>query len=164
MYGPPTAPPPPGRDVRAEALRWIFAAVPLLSLGLLAWVPFIHLASRRGRRSDWRYAALYGALSVGEVILLVTIPDGDDGNAGVFGGAYVIALILGACCHAAVTGHLPRHTPHAPQQTPLPGPYGTHHPAPPPTPTPATPTYPRMHQVASELDELGEYLRRQEGR
>ncbi|MEO3750332.1 hypothetical protein [Streptomyces sp. B6B3] len=38
---------------------------------------------------------------------------------------------------------------------------------PPAAPAPAVPTapdYPRMRQVASELDELGEYLRRQEGR
>ncbi|MEV1006714.1 hypothetical protein [Streptomyces sp. NPDC049881] len=170
MYGPPTAPPPPRRDIRAEVLRWLFAVVPLLSLGVLSWVPFLHIATRRGRRSDWLFATLYGVLSAGELTMLITIPSDNDSTAGAIGGTYTVLLILGACVHAALTGYLPSHSAHPPQQQPLPSPYGTPHPTPPPTPgayatpTPSPSTSSRMRQVASELDELGEYLRRQEGR
>ncbi|MEV0123462.1 hypothetical protein AB0I16_18370 [Streptomyces sp. NPDC050703] len=83
------------------------------------------------------------------------------------------------------TGYAPQQpaygypAPHTPApHTPVPGPAPTHHTAPAPAPTPP-PAYPRpdqqtaqpparpaparIHQVRAELDELSDYLRKQEG-
>ncbi|WP_052852473.1 hypothetical protein [Streptomyces avicenniae] len=182
MYGPPI--PPPRRDVRAEILRWVLALVPLVSLGLLAWVPFLNVAAQRKRRSDWWFVALYVTLSVIETIMFANIPSDAETDLSAFAGGYVIALMAGACCHAAITGYLPRrghaahhpgpagpYTPYGHPPPVVPGAYAA--PPPPHVPPPHTPqphasapppASPRMRQVASELDELDAYLRREEGR
>ncbi|MEV6649352.1 hypothetical protein [Streptomyces sp. NPDC051219] len=60
-------------------------------------------------------------------------------------------------------GYPPRHT--APAPTPTPTPPPTPAPAPmPPQPQPQHPAPPRIDQVRAELDELSDYLRREEGR
>ncbi|MEU0676192.1 hypothetical protein ABZ330_25500 [Streptomyces sp. NPDC006172] len=49
-----------------QRLAW--SALVWLSLGLLAWVPFLYVAIRRGRPSDW------GALAAFVLYEVVTIP------------------------------------------------------------------------------------------
>ncbi|MEU8648401.1 hypothetical protein [Streptomyces sp. NPDC048737] len=85
-------------DKRLEAgwlqrIAWV--ALAWLSFGLLAWVPFLYVAIRRGRSSDW---IAFGAYALYEC---VTVPwmatdDSSDGD-GFMGLAIIVALVTAAC-------------------------------------------------------------------
>ncbi|RKN08685.1 hypothetical protein D7319_14940 [Streptomyces radicis] len=172
-------------------MRALFALFPVLSLGLLAWVPALRVVVIRRRAVDWAVLALMVSLTVSEVVLISTVPTDDEGPRSALVGLYLVAFLIGATIHAAMLDD----TPPAPGPYPAPRPtgYGAPHgygypppaasvpvpasvpvhpapaaPAPavpaPAAPAPPSPTSPRMRQVASELDELGELLRKQEGR
>ncbi|WP_031514412.1 hypothetical protein [Streptomyces sp. NRRL F-5123] len=67
MYGPGiTQPPPrpPGRGV-VIGLRVLFAALPVLSIGFLAWTSMLRLAVLRRNPADW-------ALMVIDIVLIIT--------------------------------------------------------------------------------------------
>ncbi|MEU7313867.1 hypothetical protein [Streptomyces sp. NPDC007083] len=216
MYGPAASQPPqppqqphPGAGgagarpggTRALLVRIAFASFPLWSLGLLAWVPSLRFAILRRRPLDWAVFAGACVLTAVYILLLFVVPEtkpGEEGNAQLGAGVYIVLLIGGAVVHAVLADRAPRAPRAAPAPTlyaPAPGPYAA--PAQ-PAPTPVTPydgaapyaqtvsappnphraphphqnphqnpypgsvppASPRMRQVASELDELGELLRR----
>ncbi|MFE9333536.1 hypothetical protein [Streptomyces sp. NPDC006925] len=218
MYGPAASQPPqpprqphPGAagagarpgDTRALLVRIAFASFPLWSLGLLAWVPSLRFAILRRRPLDWAVFAGACVLTAVYIVLLFVVPEtkpGEEGNAQLGAGVYIVLLIGGAVVHAVLAHRAPRAPRFAPATTlyapaPAAGPYAA--PAQ-PAPAPATPygdaapyaptvsappnphqaphqhqnphqnphpgsvppASPRMRQVASELDELGELLRR----
>jgi hypothetical protein len=87
-----------GSEKRLEAgwfqrIGWV--ALAWFSFGLLAWVPFLYVAIRRGRSSDW---VAFGAFALYEC---VTVPwmatdDSPDGD-GYMGLAILVTLTTAAC-------------------------------------------------------------------
>ncbi|MFI0863274.1 hypothetical protein ACH4RA_23970 [Streptomyces smyrnaeus] len=223
MYGPAASPPPqppPGTvttgpagagtrpgTTRTLLVRIAFASFPVWSLGLLAWVPSLRFAVLRRRPRDWMVFAGACVLTALYIVLLFVVPEskpGEEGNAQLGAGVYIVLLIGGAVVHAVLGDRAPRAPrqaarpaytsapapgPYAPAARPAPRtappasppPYGgaapyaptvSAHPAPAPDPSPAPSpgpapapapvTSPRMRQVASELDELGQFLRQKQ--
>ncbi|MDT0310633.1 hypothetical protein RM780_27345, partial [Streptomyces sp. DSM 44917] len=170
----PHPPAPQGPGAKALVLRGVFASFPVWSLGLLGWVPSLRFALLRRRALDWAVLGITLALTVAEILAIALVPD-TDSDAGALAGLFTIAWITGATVHGVMGDRFPRRPP-----APLPpSPYLAHPAAAPaaafppavypmPTAPAAAPPHPgpspRMRQVASELDELGELLRRQEGR
>ncbi|MFC9460309.1 hypothetical protein ACFWN5_18595 [Streptomyces sp. NPDC058430] len=215
MHGQGYMPPPqrPSHGVQI-ALRVLFVALVVLSIGFLAWTALLRLALTTRSRTDWIVFASVAALQAGAVALLATDPGVDDfttwrGDAGMItllvtlAGAVVYYLVADILhCRKGRLGFYGGYASgYQPQQQfrqpPLQQPaYGypqaqhyappTPQPAPPstppahdqltqtagqaPTPVPTTPapqpqvTPPhRIDQVRAELDELSDYLRKQEG-
>ncbi|MEE1938526.1 hypothetical protein V1L54_03710 [Streptomyces sp. TRM 70361] len=191
MYGPAAAPPPVpsrrGPGAGGMVVRLLFAAVPLLSLGLLSWVPSLRFAVIRGRRADWAVLAVFVVLTAVYVVLLVNVPanepEGEEGTASLLAGLYMVLLFGGATVHAVLGDRFPRDpapyplvghsgppsagypAPYAAAPAAGPGGYGYPGPTAPvpsqpqPQPQPPQPPSTRMRQVASELDELDALLR-----
>jgi hypothetical protein len=171
-------------------VRLLFASFPVWSLGLLSWVPSLRFAILRRRRLDWAVFGLSVALTVVYVVLLFTVPASDpegETTKSAMAGLYILVLITGAVVHAILGDRFQRQTwyAHPPSTAPHgygypPNPYaaGPHQPAhaavlptlpgtPPAAPAdgppyaaPPPPSSDRMRQVASELDELDEFLRK----
>ncbi|PJE95690.1 hypothetical protein CUT44_22280 [Streptomyces carminius] len=184
MYGPAVPPPAPSRrgpGAGGMVVRLLFAAVPLLSLGLLSWVPSLRFALIRGRRADWAVFAVSAVLTAVYVVLLFTVPEGGkdaEGTASLPAGLYMVLLFGGATVHAVLGDRFLRDP--AAYRTGRPVPYPlAGHPGPPPAaypqpyaapvpfqpqpqPQPQPPST-RMRQVASELDELDALLRGRDG-
>lgn len=166
------------------ALRVVFALLPILSCGFLAWGSMLRLALVTRAARDWWLLAVSGALSVGSVVLIGLDPtpetDGWQGNTGAGG---IILTGFATCVYFLVADirHHERQRAAGPraqwypaqpvpyttgQQTTAPS-YGYPHsrtttPVPQlpqqlPQPTPP----PRIGQVRAELDELSELLRKQ---
>ncbi len=151
----PAPPPPAPRGTRtgtaaATMLRVVFTAIPLLSLGILAWVPMLRLAvvSRRGR--DWAAFTAVAAASTGAFVLAGYSADENDWqtNAGT-----ALLLTLAACTAGYFLVTDLRW--HDARRVPPP------HPAPVPPPYPPRPPAGRIETVRAELDELSAYLREQ---
>ncbi|MFF4537390.1 hypothetical protein [Streptomyces aureus] len=69
-------------DKRLEAgwfQRLVWAVVAVGSVGLLVWLPFLYVAIRRGRGSDWGAFVAFALYEVGSVSL-ANVP-ADKGNA-----------------------------------------------------------------------------------
>ncbi|WRZ92463.1 hypothetical protein OHB54_27425 [Streptomyces sp. NBC_01007] len=69
-------------DKRLEAgwfQRLVWSVLAVGSFGLLVWVPFLYVAIRRGRGSDWGAFASFALYEVGS-LSLANVPD-DKGNA-----------------------------------------------------------------------------------
>ncbi|MCX3063449.1 hypothetical protein [Streptomyces beihaiensis] len=197
-YAPPPPPPLPSRGARV-ALRVLFVAIAVLSLGILGFVPMLRLALTTRRKLD-RWA--FTAAAVTQAVCWAGIfsdPGGDDfitwwGNAAM--GLMIVNMFASVTYYlVADARHTRRHTPVAPptaMATGAPAPYPDQpsygyprpHPYPqapttPPAPAmPVMPTQPtatppphadqpridqpRIDQVRAELDELSDYLRKQE--
>ncbi len=93
---------------RPSPARWLarggwYFAVPILTAGLLAAVPFWHAARRLGRPAVRRLALVYTALDAFLVVLLVLTPDpdpdGSPGNAAVstITGLVILAVVIVGC-------------------------------------------------------------------
>ena len=88
--------------------RW-YIVVTIVSVGLLAWVPFVHAAGRLGRRSLYVRAGIYGAGAVVVACLLAMTPQDAQGHpVGAAGQAFsligtlvVLSLIAVACIQQA---------------------------------------------------------------
>ncbi|MGW6710428.1 hypothetical protein ACWGDE_36815 [Streptomyces sp. NPDC054956] len=169
------------------ALRVLFALLPVLSCGFLAWGSMLRLALVTRKNRDW---ALLVASGVLEVVWLAFIgadptPDtsGWQGNTGAFG---TIVTGFAVCVYFLVVdirhyetaaaravpgaGWYPQPaSPYLPPQQQShetrpsygypPAPRQAPRPAPEPAPAP---TPPRIGQVRAELDELSELLRKQQ--
>jgi hypothetical protein len=107
----PPAVPQPGADDRKApwwAGRWYFV-VAVVSVGLFAWVPFVHAATRLHRRSVSLRAALFGAGALAYSVLLAFTPTTDQGritgSAGqafsVIGTLLLLAMVAVACIQLA---------------------------------------------------------------
>ncbi|WP_455358986.1 hypothetical protein [Streptomyces sp. SYSU K21746] len=191
-YAHPPQPQRPSPGTLA-VLRVVFVALPLLSCGFLAWAATLRVAIVTRTRLNWGLFCGNIALNLIWLVLLA-MDNTDDfsspqGNAGMIGmlstGAASIAYFLYADFrhysppapvypgyyppsappqpgygypHQHTGTPVPGHTP-APTHTPAPGPI-----PPQPQPQPQQPAPPRIDQVRAELDELSDYLRREEGR
>ncbi|MDD9382543.1 hypothetical protein M8Z33_39080 [Streptomyces sp. ZAF1911] len=186
MHGPGT-PPPHGHQPSTGgvvALRVLFALLPVLSCGLLAWGTMLRLALVTRKPRDWW---LLGA-SVGAEFVWVLLsgldptPDNSGWQANT-GAACTILTGLGVTVYflaADIRHHAARRqgmptawypappAPYVPpqQQSSAPA-YGyppAAQPAPQraPEPAPAPTPPPRIGQVRAELDELSELLRKQQ--
>jgi hypothetical protein len=191
MHGQGHVPPPPPRRPRTAALvllRVFFVALPLLSLGFLAWISTLYAAIVTRRPRDWWAFAASAVVMVISFGLMAT--DHTDDFSTPKGTAGMIILLLNACAcagyflYAHIRHHqAPPHAGHLPPGPPATG-YGHPHPtypyAPAPAPTyqvrphhtpaapPSVPVTPppqpaRIDQVRAELDELSDYLRRHDG-
>ncbi|MFE6162168.1 hypothetical protein ACFQ7F_25020 [Streptomyces sp. NPDC056486] len=191
MHGHGYAPqqPPPTSGGTYVTLRVMFVVLAVMTCGLLAWAMMLRLALVTRKPHDWGLFGLVAALDVSAVVL-VGIDPGEDEFQGPGGAGMVILLTT---MLAAVIYYLfadirhfsrnrqPQYAGYAgtqpaygyPQQGPTPTPTPVHlqptqlqHHQPPVQQTPPPPTRPapaRIHQVQAELDELSDYLRKQEG-
>jgi hypothetical protein len=189
MQGPGYAPPPPHRPSTGVlvVLRVIFVAVPILSIGFLAWVAPLRAAIVTRKRGDWWVFAA-SLVALGTSFALFSTDHTDDfstpnGNAGM-----IILLLNAVACVAyflyADIRHHHRPHPTAYAMPPAPGinygypqppsPYAATIPrtpvapvpapgAPVPPPPPQRPAPARIDQVRAELDELSDYLRKHPG-
>ncbi|MEU7066525.1 hypothetical protein ACIGQE_22805 [Streptomyces sp. NPDC053429] len=173
------------------ALRVLFALLPVLSCGFLAWGTMLRLAIVTRATRDWTLLALSCLLSVASVALIGADPTPDtsgwQGNA----GAGIILLTGFATCVYFLVADIRHHEKRAaapaahwyaaqnptypgpqqqttpaygypPVQPPVQSPAQTPLPTPPPPQVPPQPTPPpRIGQVRAELDELSELLRKQ---
>ncbi|MFC9298239.1 hypothetical protein ACFTWH_11495 [Streptomyces sp. NPDC057011] len=183
MHGPGLPPPQHGHQPSSGgvvALRVLFALLPILSCGFLAWATMLRLALLTRKTVDWALLVISGGLSVAWVVLIGLDPTEDtsgwQGNTGA-GGTLLTAL---ATCVYFLVADI-RHyelraaggAPPAPWYPAQPSPYAhpqqtapsygyppAQTPVPPQVPPQPTPP-PRLGQVRAELDELSELLRRQ---
>jgi drug/metabolite transporter superfamily protein YnfA len=64
---------------RAPSGRWYFV-LSILTLGMFAWVPFLHAAQRLGRSNIRRRAAIYGGVAAIMVVIGGLTPEDSAGN------------------------------------------------------------------------------------
>lgn len=89
---------PAVRRARSGLVRQIgWASMPVWSLGLLSFGPFLRLAIARRRKTDWFICAAYLAAVVA---MIITLEVTSSGNSAV--GGLVIGLIGFATVHAAI--------------------------------------------------------------
>ncbi|MGW3299618.1 hypothetical protein [Streptomyces rubiginosohelvolus] len=171
-------------------VRVILVALTVLSCGLLGWAPMLRLAIVTRRPRDWFLLVVVIALNIGLFAFIMATPDDPDqmsDAAALFMMLWILGLLagvityylyaeirhyntLGAPAPYGTPGHpappLPYQQQHVaphqqhqqpqPQQHQQPNPYTA--PTTPPTPTPAPQ---RLDQVRAELDELSDYLRKE---
>jgi hypothetical protein len=188
MYGPGAAPPPPPRtDGTVLALRVLLVVLAVLSCGILASVPLFRVAFLRRRVLDWVLAAVAVPVTFGLFAVVGTLAESDPRT----DVALLLLLAIAAGSSVYFLVYDIRHRPARPMPQPYPPtaptipstphaphtPYGyppvPQQPQPQPQPTlgtspvpqpPAEPVPPhRIDQVRAELDELSDYLRRQDG-
>ncbi|MEU5457416.1 hypothetical protein AB0H48_21970 [Streptomyces globisporus] len=190
-YGPMPQQPTTSRPSPATltTVRVILVALTVLSFGLLGWAPMLRLAIVTRKPRDWFLLVVVLALNIGLFVFIMATPDDPDQMSdaaallmmlwilGLLAGVityYLYAEIrhyntlgapapYGAPVHPAPPlpyqqQHLAPHQQHQPrpQQHQQPNPYTA--PTPPPTPKPAPQ---RLDQVRAELDELSDYLRKE---
>ena len=175
MHGHGYAPPPPKRPSTGVlvVLRVIFAAVPLLSIGFLAWVATLRVALVTRKAADWWI--FVGSLAAMGISFGYLSTDHTDDFSSPNGNVGMIILLLNA---AACTGYFLfadiRHysRPHpfgypqaaSPYATPVPQqPVAPVRQVPVMPPPPQRPAPARIDQVRAELDELSDYLRKRDG-
>ncbi|MEU7553772.1 hypothetical protein AB0B01_15740 [Streptomyces sp. NPDC044571] len=164
------------------ALRVLFALLPVLSCGFLAWGTMLRLAVVTRKSRDWGLLAASGVLTVFWIALINAdkTPDtsgwqSDTGALGTIltGFAVCVYFLIADIRHHDVAAaartapwYPPRPAPYVPPQQQNTTPAAYAYPPTPqqqaPAPAPAAPaTPPRIGQVRAELDELSELLRKQ---
>ncbi|MDH6112484.1 hypothetical protein P3T36_001367 [Kitasatospora sp. MAP12-15] len=162
QFGPPR--PPRRTGPFGTAAKVLCCVLPVLSIGLLGFVPSLALAVRRRRPADVAGAALFGALFVLMVVCAgIAGPDGKHVVANGLGMAAMIVLIFTPPAHFLLMHRRSRWQP-AP---PPPFAFGPPVPVPGPVPGPAAVSFQQPYPVyqgeppADDLQQLGELLRRQ---
>ncbi|MFG2650853.1 hypothetical protein [Streptomyces sp. NPDC048436] len=181
----PQHPPPPSGGTHVT-LRVMFVVLAVVTCGLLAWAPMLRLAIVTRKSYDWGLFGLAAALDVTALVLIGVDPGEDEfqgpGSAGM---VVLLTTLLAAIAYYlfADIRHFSRYRqpqylgysplqaqgaygyPQQPAPTPVhQQPTQTHQPPVQQTPPPPTrPAPARIHQVQAELDELSDYLRKQEG-
>ncbi|MET7678519.1 hypothetical protein [Streptomyces seoulensis] len=185
--------PPPARSAGTViTLRVLMVACSLLSCGVFACVPLFRVAFLRGRWYDWLASWCSLVVSVGCFVAIGELPEDDPRTDAAVLAILFVALCAAVhflvadirfhnqatapAGYAAPHTHLPPVAYGYPQpaslgtDTPvqMPPPYRPEHPAaqavPPQPQTPPRPAPARIEQVRAELDELSDYLRRQDGK
>ncbi|WP_432014871.1 hypothetical protein [Streptomyces cucumeris] len=180
MHGHLPAPPQPRPATTALAVtqRVLFVAVTLLSLGILSWIAMLRLAILRRRPLDWALFWATCVLVLATLVVFGTGPDDEPGTLGYIALAVLFALAIGVPVHYLMADI--RHhrlvsavaPPPYPPQGYGPAPYGyvppqpTAYPEPTAYPQPSAPPHQpqRIERVRAELDELSDYLRKEQGR
>ncbi|MFI9017180.1 hypothetical protein ACIGZI_24395 [Streptomyces griseus] len=170
-------------------VRVILVTVTVLSCGLLGWVAMLRLAFVTRKPRDWVLLAVVIVLNAALFAFIMGTPDDPDDMsdaAALLMMVWIIGLLAGVITYYLYTeirhysslgspypapGHpapLPYQQPPVHHQHPGPGPQQSRHqgpqpnpytaPTPPPTPAPAPR---RLDQVRAELDELSDYLRKE---
>ncbi|MFD5124167.1 hypothetical protein [Streptomyces sp. NPDC058385] len=192
MYGHGTAPPSRNGGT-VLTLRVLFAAMAILSCGVLSCAPLFRVAFLRGKWFDWTLAWVALPVSIGCFAVVGSLPETDHRTDAAL--AVVLLMGVGAAVHFLIFDirrqPTPPYNPYAttvapPQQhaygypqphypqAPTPAPGAVHAqptqtaglaptPVPAPAPAPQAPPPHRIDQVRAELDELSDYLRKQEG-
>ncbi|MET8688324.1 hypothetical protein ABZV77_29365 [Streptomyces sp. NPDC004732] len=190
-YGYAPQQPPPSSSGTHVTLRVLFVVLTVLTCGLLAWAAMLRLALVTRKAYNWFLFALVTALDVLAVALMGVDPGQDEFQGPGSAGMVVMLCTMVAAVAYYLYGDIRHFSPYRQQQlqqqpqyvgyvppqamaqtrpeasygypqqsTPMPMP--TPAPAPAPTPAPA-PAPARIDQVRAELDELSDYLRKQEG-
>jgi len=146
---PAAAPPGVGTRVWRMVLRLVLAAIPPLSVGMLAWVPLLWLAIRGRRIADWvRCGAVTAASCCG--FMLAAYTDNEDDWQTDTGVCLLITVAAGVALYVLVADlHWQDPAGPAPVRPPV------------PLAQPPAPGGSRIEQVRVELDELSDYLRTQ---
>jgi hypothetical protein len=88
------------RPKRVPTGLWYYV-IAIVSMGMLAFVPFLHAASKLKRRDLWKLGAVYGGIAFVAVLLVDTAPTNAAGSAtGVaanIGGFALLGLVVAAC-------------------------------------------------------------------
>ncbi|MQY16218.1 hypothetical protein SRB5_64160 [Streptomyces sp. RB5] len=154
MFGPAPLRTGPGAGV--ITVRVLLAALPLLSVGLLAWGTTLRIAIMRQRALEW---VLFGAHTIATVVCAGTVgslPETNRWTDVTMGALLVMAIATTAWFLVADIRHYNAPRPYIPPPAfnPYQQPYPYEQPAPPPSP-----------RISPELDDLSELLRReQDGR
>ncbi|WP_371528799.1 hypothetical protein OG302_24840 [Streptomyces sp. NBC_01283] len=176
--------PPPVSGGTHVTLRVVFVVLAFMTCGLFAWAPMLRLAIVTRKPHDWALFGLVTALDVTALVLVGVDPGEEEfqgpGNAGMVVLLTTLVAAVAYYLYADIR-HFSRYRTQQyggyagpqpaygyPQQ---PGPAPVHQQPtqphqPPVQQTPPPPTRPapaRIHQVQAELDELSDYLRKQEG-
>lgn len=182
MHG-PGLPPQHGHQPSSGgvvALRVLFALLPILSCGFLAWATMLRLALLTRKTVDWMLLAASAVLSVAWVVLIGLDPTEDTtGWQSDLGAGGTLLTALTTCVYflvadirhyevraagaAAAPWYPARPAPYASSQAPSYGYPPAQTPVPPQMPPQAPPQPtppPRIGQVRAELDELSELLRK----
>lgn len=102
-----------GRRRRRELRRWLWASVPLWSLGLLSSVPFAARARSTRRRRDRAVAAGYLAATAITLALSVaggisTKPGAPPDGTGTLAGALFLTLMIAGALHTSIAFRHPK--------------------------------------------------------
>jgi hypothetical protein len=188
MHGHGYAPqqPPPTSGGTQVTLRVMFVVLAVMTCGLAAWAPMLRLGLVTRKTYDWALFGLVAALDVTALVLIGIDPGEDEfqgpGSAGM---VVMLSTLVAAVAYylfadirhfsrrrqAPYMGYGATQPVYGYPQQPGPAPAPVHlqptqpH-QPPVQQTPPPPTRPapaRIHQVQAELDELSDYLRKQEG-
>jgi hypothetical protein len=73
-----------------ERFAWVLLV--WLSLGFLAWVPFLYVGIRRGLSSDWAAFVSFALYEVA-IVTATVVSDNDDSDA-FFGAMFLITLLM----------------------------------------------------------------------
>lgn len=167
---PPSTPyPPPSAAVRAGSFvaRVLWTVIPVGSVGLLGWVPAVHIARRRRTPASWWWLAGMVAGTVGECVLVYLVPGDKHGSPEAGAGAFALSYLITATVYAwRGCGPEPtRRQPEAPYPNPYPHPgYGGAAWPPatfgsaPPTPYPAAAAHDMAAEIQADLRELRGFL------
>ncbi|WP_435173955.1 hypothetical protein [Actinacidiphila sp. bgisy145] len=100
MYGPGPVPqrPKPAAPAVAVVLRVILTAVPVITLGFLAWVSMLYLAVLRKRFADWLVLAVAAAMAVLAVVCFGVSQDDDD-MASDLGATLILICMFGGAVY-----------------------------------------------------------------
>ncbi|MEU6773355.1 hypothetical protein [Streptomyces sp. NPDC046759] len=86
--------------LRSFAVRAVFAALPVVSFGLLCPLPSLVLALLRGARTDWWAFGAFSAVLAAWVAELELTPDTTHGPVFAADVALILLSVVGASLHA----------------------------------------------------------------
>ncbi|WNE97050.1 hypothetical protein PS467_17775 [Streptomyces luomodiensis] len=193
MHGHLPAPPQPRPATTALVvlLRVVLVTVTVLSLGILSWTAMLRIAILRRRPLDWVLFWVSCALVMAALVQLGTGPDDEPGTLGYISLAVLFCLAAGVSAHYLIADIRHHRVARGPVAAPPPPPFPApgYAPAPPPygfvprqphppaysqpqqqqqAQQPQQPQQPlrpqRIDRVRAELDELSDYLRKEQGR
>ncbi|WP_042371620.1 hypothetical protein [Streptacidiphilus neutrinimicus] len=159
-YGHPVAPQRQGYTAARAGLfllRVLLTCIPIVSIGVLAWVPLVRTALVRRRTADWIVLAATVVLCTLGFFLVGSAPDDRDTDASDIGGLFLLLMMATSTVYYVVGEVRKPFSPPAPY--PMAHPYWSVPPSGPAAqPTPLVP----LGQLQAELDELSALLHQHE--
>jgi DNA uptake protein ComE-like DNA-binding protein len=102
---PPFLTPPPPAPWRGRATQILLALLPVISAGLLSFVPFLYMAMTRHRRRDWQVFAAY-VLAIAFIIAMISASE--PGVSTTMAGGLLTLLIGVSATHSFIALQPPR--------------------------------------------------------